>query len=156
MSGIRQYGSDEVELQNLEDADERYIEEITKAPRVVRPQSELDIMRATATRPCWSCTHFDKEAGREAMIKDRFWESLAIEHKWRVEEWLKSPDRYGLCQMYGSSSEGYRLVDGMAPGFARKSDFDSTLVGKPGGDQKVQCPYWQDKQAGRIKKVTGR
>ena len=151
---VKEYGSEEVEIQNLEDADDQYMERLRHGSRVIRPQSELDMMRVAATRPCWSCEHFDLEGGRKAMIKDRLWERLKFEEKWR-EEWLKNPTRYGLCMQYGSADEGFRLVDGMAPGFARKSDFDSTLKGQPGGDQKVQCPFWRDKTSGRIKKVKG-
>lgn len=148
--------AEQEEFQPLEQADERYMQRIQsgKGPRLVVPATEAEMLRVAANQPCHTCDHFNLPRGQELIVKERFWERLKREEKWEhFDQWIHRRDTFGLCQMYSSEDEGGRLVDGMAPGFARAADFDSSLLGTSEGDAKVKCPYWKSKWGSRQKRT---
>jgi hypothetical protein len=143
------------EFQPLEDADDAYMERMRRGPpRLVVEPSADEIERVVQNPPCQACAHFDLAAGRDQIIRERFWERLKREEKWdHFNEWVLNRDSYGVCHQYSTEDEGLRLVSGLAPGFARAYDFDTSIERGSKADTKVKCPYFKSQWGSRQKKT---
>lgn len=109
-------------------------------PLVVLP-TESEVGRALTTdRLCMFCNNWDQELGQQECLKQKFWQRMLREEKYKPE-WFENPHSYGLCRVF----EG-RLIPSIAPATCVASDFNEEIYGKPGGMDKLPCPYYNDKR----------
>jgi hypothetical protein len=109
-------------------------------PLVVLP-TESEVGQAISTgRLCMFCKHWDLELGQEECRRQKFWQRMLNDEKYRPE-WFEDPRTYGLCKAWDG-----RLVPSIAPATCVKSDLDSDLYHQPGGMDKLPCPHFWDKR----------
>ena len=109
-------------------------------PLVVMP-NDSEVGRAlTVNRLCGFCKNWDHELGQKECQRQKFWQRMLRDEKYKAD-WFEDPRSYGLCRVF----EG-RLVPFVAPATCVKSDFDEAVYGKPGANDKIECPFFKDKR----------
>jgi hypothetical protein len=109
-------------------------------PLVVLP-SDSEVGRALTTqRLCLFCTNWDLELGQEECRKQKFWQRMLKEEKYRPD-WFEDPRTYGLCKAFDG-----RLVPSIAPATCVASDLNAEKYNKPGAMDKLPCPFYRDKR----------
>ena len=142
---VRHRGMDHMTQETLDSLPDE-IRDAPPLPRMVMPEEDVLALRTAITQPHGTCIHFRLEEGQRRAKEEQFFERLMLEEKYDPK-WLNNPKQYGLCDIFPD-----RLVSALGPGYCKRKearmhpDFHDLEVTWRNADQKIVCPFWEDRK----------
>jgi hypothetical protein len=101
--------------------------------RIIKTPTKEEIDRIETGRTCGSCDHFEYEEGQNEIRRQRFFERMVHDERWK-KEWLAQPNAMSLDQFAMCGQSDDMIVPAMAPA----------------------CDAWRPRRKGLIRSLFGK